>query len=133
MDPNRTLPPPPPTNPVLRMPDGSPRPSYWLYTPEGGMTGPYLRKEARKVIRENPGVSYMACREGENWQDAKVRLPAKKASVPWGLIVMIVLLAAAIGMWWHLKQQEELRKASSPPAAQAATAPASTPAPPAAQ
>lgn len=93
------------------------------------MTGPYLRKEARKVIRENPGVSYMACREGENWQDANVRLPAKKASIPWGLIFMTVLLAMAIGAWWHLKNQEAQRKPSSGAAAPAAVAPAPAVAP----
>ncbi len=100
-------PPPPPTLSYRQPEDGTVRPTYWLYSEEAGMDGPYTKREARQVLAQNPGTEYLACREGEDWQSAKARL-ARKKETPWGryLMALILLAAVAYGAWrWHLMQE----------------------------
>ena len=110
---NENLPPPPPSNPTHR-PDGKgqKRPTYWLYTADKGMEGPYTKKEARQIVVQEPGTSFLACREGEDWQDAVVRLPEEKKSLPWRFIIMLILVAAVgFGSWRWYQTMEAERKA----------------------
>ena len=86
------------------------------------MEGPYTKMEARQVLKEHPGIEFYACREGEEWQYAKVRLARKKESHVGRYFMALVLLAAVVyGAWrWHLYQKETRAARRSSPVGEVA-------------
>src|SRR5262245_19071513 len=97
--------PPPPELPHWPKGEPGPRPTYWLYTDEAGITGPYTKKEARSVMRQNPEESFLAQRDGDGmWHDAATRLKDRKSSAisPTTAFAMLLIVVLAVGgyMWW---------------------------------
>jgi hypothetical protein len=124
--------PPPPELPHWPKDERGPRPTYWLYTEEGGITGPYTKKEARSVVRQNPEETFLAQRDGDGaWQHAEERLKdAKSSGMSVGtMVAMVLIVVLIIGgfKWW---QSEKARIAGSkkavPQEQQASTPPASS-------
>lgn len=99
-------PPPPPTSHVHAPGEDDSRPTYWLYSEEKGMDGPFSKKEARVIVKNNPGISFLACREGEGWQDSATRLAKKKKPFVSGqMMLAIILIVVLLGAWfWWQKQ-----------------------------
>ncbi|OAI55722.1 hypothetical protein AYO49_05220 [Verrucomicrobiaceae bacterium SCGC AG-212-N21] len=124
--------PPPPELPHWPKGEKGTRPTFWLYTEEGGITGPYTKKEARGVMRQNPEDTFLARRDGDGvWHDAATRLKEAKSE---GMSVatvfaLLLIVALAVGgyLWW---KKETARIAASkkavPQQQQTSTAPAAS-------
>jgi hypothetical protein len=101
-------PPPPPTT-SFRYDTGVTAPTYWLHSEEGGMTGPFTKKDAREFVAQSPGTPFLACREGEDWQDAAVRLAPRKSDPTKAIVstVLIIVLVAVAGFGFKKWQDHQ--------------------------
>jgi hypothetical protein len=113
-------PPPPPPTLSYRKDTGARAPTYWLHSEEGGMTGPYTKKEARELVAQSPGVPFLACREGEDWQDAAVRLAHKKSNPTRAIVSAILIIVLLVVAGFGFKKWQDLQSGGNRAAEKAA-------------
>jgi uncharacterized protein HemX len=122
--------PPPPELPHWPKSEKGPRPTYWLYTEEGGITGPYTKKEARSVVRRNPEETFLSQRDGDGaWHPAETRLQDTKSggmSVGAIIAMMLVVVLAIAGFKWWQNEKARMAAAKKPIPQQQSAAPAAS-------
>lgn len=90
----------------------APTPTFWLKSEKHGITGPFTKREARKIVNTNADLEFWARRgEDEAWQDAATRLAPKDDSVRTvaaGVLFFAALAGVAFGVaaWVeHMQKQ----------------------------
>jgi len=77
------------------------------------MTGPYTKKEARELVAQSPGVPFLACREGEDWQDAAVRLAHKKSNPTRAIVSAILIIVLLVIAGFGFKKWQDLQSSGN--------------------